>query len=294
MTIDTSTTDYQRIAATIRYLDEHYRDQPSLDELAAQQHMSTYHFQRLFRRWAGISPKRFVQYLTVEHAKQQLAESRSVLDAAYDVDLSGPGRLHDLFVNLEGVTPGEYKRQGMDLAIDYGYHSTPFGECLLAATDRGICFLTFVGDHQPGDGRMQALNTLAAQWPGALLTERSGRTQPLVDLLFPASATTGRREVNLLVKGTNFQIKVWEALLHLPQGTVCSYGDVAALIEKPGAAQAVGQAVGRNSLAYVIPCHRVIRQSGVVSDYRWGATRKKAILAWEAAMTSTESDLVAA
>lgn len=293
MTVDTSTADYQRVAETIRYLEENYRVQPTLEELAAHQHMSAYHFQRLFRRWAGISPKRFVQYLTVKHAKEQLADSQSVLDAAYDAGLSGPGRLHDLFVNLEGVTPGEYKRQGKDLAIDYGYHPTPFGECLLATTERGICMLTFIDDLHTDDGRLLALEMLESQWTGASLAENHGQTRPMVDLLFPTSPATSRREVNLFVKGTNFQIKVWEALLRLPQGTVCSYGDLATRINKPGAAQAVGQAVGRNSLAYVIPCHRVIRQSGVVSDYRWGATRKRAMIAWEAARTADE-ELIAA
>jgi AraC family transcriptional regulator of adaptative response/methylated-DNA-[protein]-cysteine methyltransferase len=281
--------DYERIAESIHFLEQNYLQHPSLDEIAARLHLSPAHFQRIFRRWAGISPKRFVQYLTLEHAKQQLADSRSVLDTAYDAGLSGPGRLHDLFVNLEAVTPGEYKSKGKGIVIDYGFHRTPFGECLLATTERGICLLTFLdagGGNLTRYGRDGAMSMLTTQWSGARLVENSSKTEPLVDQVFPHSPSTGQRSVDLLVRGSNFQIRVWEALLRMPLGTICSYGALAQRIGKPGGARAVGRAVASNSVAYVIPCHRVIRQSGVVSDYRWGSTRKKAMVAWEAAHQS--------
>ena len=292
LTMDEAAHDYARVAESIRFLEENYLAQPSLDEVAARLHLSPAHFQRIFRRWAGISPKRFLQYLTVEHAKQQLANSRSLLDTAYETGLSGPGRLHDLFVNLEAVTPGEYKRKGAGMVIDYGFHETSFGECLLATTDRGICLLTFVDDSKTAEtetvtARSAAVEMLKTQWSGARLVENPSVTEPLVDRVFPISASTGRRTVDLFVRGTNFQVKVWEALLRMPQGTVCSYGDLAQRIGRPGAARAIGRAVGSNSVAYVIPCHRVIRQSGIVSDYRWGSTRKKAMIAWEAAQSPT-------
>ena len=278
MTTTTLSTDYDRIAEAIRYLEANYRDQPSLDDLAAHLHLSPSHVQRLFRRWAGISPKRFDQYLTVEHAKQALADSRSVLDSTYDAGLSSPGRLHDLFVAVEAVTPGEYKQGGAGLCIEYGFHATPFGECLLAATDRGVCALLFVDDE-----RSTTLADLRSDWPAAELIENPSVTASYVDTIFPAESNTGQRQVTLLLKGTNFQLKVWEALLRIPAGGVSTYGDVARAIDKPGSARAVGSAVGANHIAYVIPCHRVIRSSGQLSDYRWGQTRKRAILGWEAA-----------
>jgi len=200
-----------------------------------------------------------------------------------------PGRLHDLFAYLEAVTPGEYKSKGAGIVIDYGFHSTPFGECLLATTERGICLLTFLdaaGANRTGSGRDDAMAMLATQWSGARLVENSAETEPLVDQIFPRSPATGQRSVDLLVRGANFQIRVWEALLRMPAGTVCSYGDLAQRIGKPGGARAVWSAVASNSVVFVISCHWVIRQSGVVSDYRWGSTRKKAMVAWEAAHQS--------
>lgn len=271
--------DYQRVAEAIHYLEQNYQNQPDLDDLATHLHLSPYHLQRLFTRWAGISPKRFVQFLTTEHAKQLLVDAHSVLDATYETGLSSPGRLHDLFVALEAVTPGEFKNKGVGLTIFYGRHSTPFGECLLAATERGICMLLFVDDH----GWATAVQDLQTQWQEAQLVEDATFTQPLINTIFPSETTTGHRSVNLLVKGTNFQIKVWEALLKIPAGTACSYEDVAQAIGQPSAARAVGGAVGANPIGYLIPCHRVIRKSGVIKEYRWGATRKKAILSWESA-----------
>ena len=275
--IDTSSSDYQLIAAAIAFLEANHRSQPSLEELADHLAVSPFHLQRLFKRWAGISPKRFVQFLTVEHAKQLLAESRTMLDAAYETGLSGPGRLHDLFVNVEAMTPGEFKLRGHGLTIQYGFHATPFGECLLAITERGICGLTFVG--QPG--REAELEALRGRWPAAELVENEAATAAVADKIF--APDHGREDaVRLLLAGTNFQIKVWEALLRIPPGSVSTYEDVAQWVGQPSAARAVGGAVGANAIAYLIPCHRVIRKSGVIQDYRWGSTRKKAILGWEA------------
>jgi AraC family transcriptional regulator of adaptative response/methylated-DNA-[protein]-cysteine methyltransferase len=276
-------TDYQRVAAAIHYLETNYRNQPELDDLAAHLHLSPFHLQRLFTRWAGISPKRFVQYLTAEHAKQRLNEEQSVLDAAYDAGLSGPSRLHDLLIATEAVTPGEYKSKGAGLGIRYGRHATPFGDALLAATERGVCKLAFVDD----DNWPAAIAELRTQWAGAALVEDPAYTQPLVDAIFPSEPGQGERKLTLLLKGTNFQLKVWEALLRIPQGGTASYEDVAAAIGQPTAARAVGGAVGANNIAYLIPCHRVIRKSGVIQDYHWGPTRKKAMLAWEAARYDT-------
>lgn len=281
--IDSSSSDYQLIAAAIAYLEANHRSQPSLEELASHVAVSPFHLQRLFKRWAGISPKRFVQFLTVEHAKQLLAESRTMLDAAYETGLSGPGRLHDLFINVEAMTPGEFKLRGQGLTIQYGFHDTPFGECLLASTERGICGLNFVG--QPG--REAELEALRARWPAAELVENPEATAAVVDKIFAPEHGSGDA-VHLLLAGTNFQIKVWEALLRIPPGSACTYEDVAQWVGQPSAARAVGGAVGANAIAYLIPCHRVIRKSGVIRDYRWGSTRKKAILGWEASHTMQE------
>ena len=272
-------TDYQRIAAAIAYLEQHHQEQPSLDELAAHLGLSPYHLQRIFTRWAGISPKRFLQYLTVEHAKQLLAESHSLLDVTYETGLSSPGRLHDLFVTVEALTPGEFKQGGRGLTIAYGVHDTPFGACLLATTQRGICGLSFLN----GGGPDAELAALHARWPHAHLALRPAETALALERIFDDPARADTRPVSLLLAGTNFQIRVWEALLRLPAGSVCTYEDVALAIGQPTAARAVGAAVGANHIAFLIPCHRVIRKSGLIQDYRWGATRKKAILGWEAA-----------
>ena len=281
--VDTSASDYQMIAAAIAFLEANHRSQPSLEELAAHLAISPFHLQRLFKRWAGISPKRFVQFLTVEHAKQLLAESHTMLDAAYETGLSSPGRLHDLFINVEAMTPGEFKLGGRGLTIQYGFHATPFGECLLAMTERGVCGLNFTG----AAGRDAELAALRARWPAAGLSEDQPATAAVVDSIF-APAHQGGDAVRLLLAGTNFQIKVWEALLRIPPGSACTYEDVAQWVGRPSAARAVGGAVGANAIAYLIPCHRVIRKSGVIKDYRWGSTRKKAILGWEASHSHTE------
>lgn len=308
-------TDYQRIEEAIRYLEENVRRQPSLGELAAHLNLSPYHFQRLFRRWAGISPKRFLQFLTIVYAKHLLGESRTLLETTHELGLSSSSRLHDLFVTIDGITPGEFKRKGGGTQIVYGFHASPFGECLLAMTKRGICGLFFV------DGsREDALVELERKWPAAGLHEQPQSTQTVLkqifsadpapeeeDAILPSPEAGGIRRgagdegegageggeervpsaskytLSLFLKGTNFQLKVWEALLRIPPGLVCSYQDLAIQIGKPTAARAVANAIGANPIAYLIPCHRVLRKSGLVGGYRWNPVRKKAILAWEAA-----------
>ena len=272
-------TEYLRIEKAINYLEKHFQDQPSLQELAEYLNMSPFHFQRVFKRWAGISPKRFIQFLTIDYAKKMLEQNRSVLDATYDSGLSSPGRLHDLFVTIDGVTPGEFKTKGVGIEIVYGVHSSPFGECLLAITERGICALTFTA----GKGLGEPLADLQNQWEQARLRESAQTTKPFLDQIFPSNPGDGRGSVSLFLKGTNFQIKVWEALLKIPPGFVCSYEKIAGYLGKPTAARAVGNAVAANPVAYIIPCHRVIRKIGAIGDYRHGRTRKKAMIGWEAA-----------
>jgi AraC family transcriptional regulator of adaptative response/methylated-DNA-[protein]-cysteine methyltransferase len=282
--METKAEDYRRIEKAIEFLAENYHQQPSLEEVARSVNLSEFHFQRLFRRWAGISPKRLVQFLTLEHAKQMLEESRSVLDAAYDAGLSSPSRLHDLFVTAEAMTPGEFKAKGAGLEISYGFHPSPFGECLLAVTERGICGLGFVGE----GGREQTLEDFKRRWPAAQFQENPEKTGSYIDGIFTAKKRNGAHPVKLLLMGTNFQIKVWEALLRIPPGSVACYEDLARQVGKPSAARAVGSAVGRNPISFLIPCHRAIRKMGITGDYHWGAVRKKAILAWEAARKSRE------
>jgi len=275
-----NTTDYHRIERAIRYLDTASPVRPSLDDVARHVGMSPFHFQRLFMRWAGISPKRFSQVLSLEHAKARLRDSRNLLDATWDAGLSSSSRLHDLFVNLEGVTPGEYRQAGLGLRIAAGFHDTPFGECLLATTERGICGLTFVTGT-----REAALAELADRWPGAVIEERPRETARIAHRVFAALEVRdpeGLVPLGLLVRGTNFQVKVWRALLRIPTGTVATYEDIARSIGAPRAVRAVGTAIGRNPVAWLIPCHRVIRATGALGSYRWGNERKRVMLAWEA------------
>lgn len=273
------TEDYSRIEQAIHFLEENYHRQPELREVADSVHLSEFHFQRMFRRWAGISPKRFVQYLTLEHAKKCLVGSHSVLDATYDAGLSSPGRLHDLFVNIEAMTPGEYKARGAGLSIHYGLHGSPFGDCLLAVTDRGVCGLGFVG----GAGPAQILGDFQSRWPAAHWEENALLTQPYIGRIFAGERRSANRPITLVLRGTNFQLKVWEALLKIPMGSVVPYENLAVTVCSARAARAVGSAVGRNPIAFLIPCHRVIRKGGEIGGYHWGSARKKAILAWEAA-----------
>ena len=278
--------DYLRIEKAILYLGRSFRDRPDLQAVARRVNLSEYHFQRLFRRWAGISPKRLVQFLTVEYAKQVLENSQNLLDATYDSGLSSPGRLHDLFVKVEAMTPGEFRAKGSGLRIDYGFNPRPFGECFLEVTGRGVCGLGFVNK----DGHAKLLREFKARWSGARVLENPRVTQPYVNRIFGTTAKDGNTPMTLVLKGTNFQIKVWEALLKIPMGSLTTYGDVADSIGAPGASRAVGGAVGQNPVAFLIPCHRVIRKIGVCGDYHWGAPRKKAMLAWEAAQTQASDE----
>jgi AraC family transcriptional regulator, regulatory protein of adaptative response / methylated-DNA-[protein]-cysteine methyltransferase len=275
--------DYNRIERAILFVQENYHRQPELSEVAQSVNLSEFHFQRLFRRWAGISPKRFIQFLTLEHAKRLLGESQSVLDATYDAGLSSPGRLHDLFVNIDAMTPGEFKAKGAGLRIGYGYHPNPFGECLLCVTDRGICGLGFVD----AGGRAEILRDYQSRWPEARWEENARLTRPYINRIFGGEKANGSRPITLLLQGTNFQIKVWEALLKIPMGSVVPYEDLAVKVCSARAARAVGSAVAKNPIAFLIPCHRVIRKAGGTGGYHWGAARKRAMLAWEAARTQS-------
>jgi AraC family transcriptional regulator, regulatory protein of adaptative response / methylated-DNA-[protein]-cysteine methyltransferase len=272
-------TDYARIEQALLYLERNFRRQPALKDVAESIGLSEYHFQRLFTRWVGISPKRFLQYLTKEYALRLLEQSTDVLETAYQSGLSGPGRLHDLLINTEAVTPGEYKQRGAGLTIHYGFHPTPFGECLLAITERGICHLAFVeeGDHP------RAVIELKKQWARASLVENPEATAQLVERIFAMYTGKTMPPLSLYLKGTNFQIKVWEALLQIPPGAVISYESVAAIIGMPTAARAVSNAVAHNPIPVIIPCHRVIRKMGTMGGYRYGTARKKAMLGWEMA-----------
>ncbi len=278
--------DYQVVEQAIAYLESNARRQPDLAEVAAAVHLSESHLQRLFRRWAGVSPKRFLQFLTLQHARALLDESRTVLGVAYDAGLSGPGRLHDLFVTLDAVTPGEYRRRGQGLTVRYGVHPSPFGDCLLAATDRGICRLDFVQDGDPEP----IVAALRQDWPGAQLLRDDPFTGPLAERAFSVPSS-GETPLPLYVRGTNFQVQVWQALLRIPTGRVLSYEDVAARIGRPTSSRAVGNAVGDNPVGYLIPCHRVIRKTGHFGNYGGGPLRKRAMLGWEMAAREGEGEL---
>jgi AraC family transcriptional regulator, regulatory protein of adaptative response / methylated-DNA-[protein]-cysteine methyltransferase len=290
-------SDYSRVEHAIRFLDEYRERRPSLADVAAEVGLSEFHFQRIFTRWAGISPKRFLQFQTLAHARALLRDSHSVLDATYDAGLSGPARLHDLLVTIDAVTPGEVRRLGAGLTIEYGIHPTAFGDALLALTERGVCALFFV-DAGAG-GRAGAMRQLEAQWPGALLRANPEATEPVVRRIFARSESPENRVADpttlrvgaplpLLVRGTNFQVKVWEALLRVPEGAVIAYEALAGAVGAPGATRAVASAVARNPVAYLIPCHRVIRKTGAFGEYRWGSARKRAMLGWEAARGADE------
>ncbi len=271
-------SDYARIADAIRFIASQVARQPTLDEIAAHVHLSPFHFQRLFSRWAGVTPKRYLQVLTLERAKALLQESRPLLEVADTLGLSSGSRLYDHFVQLEAVTPGEYKLRGAGLVIDHGVHDTPFGQAFIALTPRGLCNFSFLDDQAP----QAPLTTLAQSWPEAELREAPSRTQSVIHTMFNGSKAPDR-PLSLHVSGTNFQISVWRALLAIPPAKVVSYAQVASAVGNPKAARAVGLAVGANPVALMIPCHRVIQQNGKLGGYHWGETRKQAIHAWEAA-----------
>ncbi len=269
---------YKIVENAIEYLERNFRRQPNLDEIAASVNLSKFHFQRLFKRWAGVTPNQFLRYLTVEYAKSRLRESQSVFDASQDAGLSSASRLHDLFVTFEAMTPGEYKQLGKGLDIRFAFLPTPFGECLLAATERGICALQFP-THQDHEANILELKR---EWPQAEFVEDRLGMAPVIQRIFAPLRVDEPRKLHLLLKGSNFQIHVWRALLAIPSGAIVTYQDVAAHISNPSAARAVGNAVAHNPISYIIPCHRVIRKVGEIHNYRWGAARKKAMLGWEA------------
>lgn len=276
---------YEQMAAAIAFISKHHLEQPDLEAIAAHVHLSKHHFQRLFTRWTGVSPKRFLQYVTVEYAKANIAKTRSVMALTNKVGLSSPGRLHDLFVSLEAMSPGEYKAGGEGLQIFCGIHQTPFGRCLIARTARGICNLCFLNgaDESPKQIVERYLRT---EWPSAELIFDLDKTQEICNRIFALTSKTlaAKEEIPLAIhlKGTNFQIQVWRALLRIPFGGNVTYRGIAEAIDKPTAARAVGTAVGRNPVGYLIPCHRVIRASGELGGYRWGEDRKGAMIGWEA------------
>lgn len=288
---------YQKVAKAIEYIAERQQQQPSLSEIAEHVGLSNFHFQRVFSDWVGLSPKQYLQYLTKEKAKEAL-QANTVLDAAYSLGLSGGGRLHDLMVSCEAMAPGEYKRQGKDLVIEYGFHSSPFGSCLIAVTKRGVCAIAFYDDESKCDedskGEVEQAFLLA--WERASVVLNDKKTAEYADIIFGAAKLPLQhqkclekpRTLKLLIKGTDFQIKVWEALLAIPQGALVCYQDLADHIDAPKSVRAVASAIARNNIAYLIPCHRVIRQNGDFSQYRWGLTRKKALIAWEASTLQVE------
>jgi AraC family transcriptional regulator of adaptative response/methylated-DNA-[protein]-cysteine methyltransferase len=276
----TQSPDYAHIRRAIAYLTRSWTAQPSLEDLAAHLELSPAHCQKLFKRWCGLSPKEFVQAITVEHARGLLEGSSSVLDAAYQVGLSGSSRLHDLFVSHEAMTPGDYKRRGEGLEMAYGFHASPFGEALMIATERGVAGLAFV-DEDKGQTRAEALADMTQRWPRARFVEAADKTAKLARQVFNPAAWSKDRPIRLIMIGTDFEVRVWETLLKIPMGRAVSYTDIARHLGQPTASRAVGSAVGRNPISFVVPCHRVLRGDGSLGGYHWGLTRKRALIGWE-------------
>jgi len=278
---DQSQRDYQRIEQALHYLAANYQAQPDLHELASSVDLSEAHFQKLFKKWAGVSPKQFLQYLTLEHARQCLSDNMSVLESAYDSGLAAPARLNELFVRIESITPAEFKNKGEGIEIDYGFHASPFGRCLIGVSDRGVTGIEF------SENQEQALRAMKQRLPAAAYAHHSQRTSPYIDLIFGVHKENKRpRELSLLLRGTAFQLKVWEALLRIPAGARVSYRQLAELVDQPTASRAVGTAVGKNPIAVLIPCHRVIREDGMLGGYHWGLERKLALLGVESIQRS--------
>lgn len=269
-------SDYQRIEKAISYISTHFREQPDLDEVAKQVHVSPFHFQRMFKEWAGVSPKKFLQYISVEHAKSLLREKRPLSDVSFETGLSGTGRLHDLFIQIEGMTPGEYKNGGELLRINYSFAETPFGHVIVASTAKGICHLAFADDET------DALKELKSRFPHAAYHQVVDTIQQNALFIFTQD-WKDLSAIKLHLKGTAFQLKVWEALLQVPPGRLTTYSSLAASVGNEKASRAVGSAVGDNPVAFLIPCHRVIKSTGIIGQYHWGSTRKTAIIGWESA-----------
>ena len=279
--IDTPSTparDYEMVKATLAFIHENWREQPSLETIAEQTKLSPAHLQRLFTRWAGLSPKAFLQAVTLDHARGLLRDSASILDTAYEVGLSGPGRLHDLFVTHEGMTPGTFKARGKGLTLRYGFHDCPFGRALVMIADQGLAGLAFADD---GEERA-ALDDMTSRWPEADYVEDWLATKPFADRIFKPENWRPDQPLRVVMIGSDFEIRVWETLLRIPLGRRSTYSDIANHLGKPNAARAVGSAVGRNPISFVVPCHRVLGKSGGLCGYHWGLTRKRAILGWEA------------
>lgn len=277
--VSQQSNDYQRVERAINYIEQNFKQQPTLDQMARSVHLSKFHFNRIFKRWAGISPNRFLQFLTLDYTKEQLAAARSLLSTALSAGLSGPSRLHDLFVTFEAMTPGQFKQMGEGLQITYGFSHCPFGEVMIATTQRGICRISFLEKEH----RSHVINRLCSNWPRAEFTENQDHIHAIVRQIFGRRNADTPRPLHLHVKGTNFQVNVWQALLAIPFGRLVSYQDIATGLGKPNAVRAVASAVAVNPAAYLIPCHRVIAKTGKIHKYRWGDTRKKAMIAWEAA-----------
>jgi AraC family transcriptional regulator of adaptative response/methylated-DNA-[protein]-cysteine methyltransferase len=268
--------DYATVRRAIEFLSTRWRDQPSIEEVAAEVGLSPSHFQHVFRRWAGLTPKAFLQAITIERARELLRSSASVLDAAYDVGLSGPSRLHDLFVTHEALTPGDYRRD--DLVLRYGFHPSPFGEAIVVSAPRGMAGLGFVDE----GGRAAALADMTRRWPRATFVEDGAATAPLAARAFDPALWRPDRPLRVVMIGTDFEVRVWETLLSVPMGRATTYSDIAARLGRPKAARAVGAAVGKNPISFVVPCHRVLGRSGALTGYHWGLVRKQAIIGWEA------------
>lgn len=269
--------NYNRIAEAISFIQNNFKEQPDLDVVAQKVHLSPFHFQRLFTEWAGTSPKKFLQYTSVEYAKKRLKENQaSLFNTAFDTGLSGAGRLHDLFMNIEGMSPAEYKNAGKNLTINYSFAASTFGNILVASTPKGICYMAFF------EAKEKALSLLHHLFPNAVFSQKSDGYQQQGLFIFQQD-WSNLNQIKLHLKGTNFQIKVWETLLKIPMGQLQTYGNIAEQIKSPKAARAVGTAIGNNPVAFLIPCHRVIQSTGALGGYMWGTTRKTAIIGWEAA-----------
>lgn len=271
--------NYDRIAQAIEYIKNNFKAQPNLEDVAAKVHLSPFHFQRLFSEWAGTTPKKFLQYISIEHAKKLLAQKQVTLfEAAFETGLSGTARLHDLFVNIKGMTPAEYKNGGKNLSINFSFAQSPFGNLIVASTEKGVCYMAF------NDDEACAINDLKQRFPFAHFQQKLDWNQQNALLIF-SSDWSKLPEVKLHLKGTDFQLKVWETLLKIPMGKLSTYGNIAEQIGNTNASRAVGSAIGSNPVAFLIPCHRVIQSSGKLGGYMWGETRKTAIIAWESAKT---------
>jgi AraC family transcriptional regulator of adaptative response/methylated-DNA-[protein]-cysteine methyltransferase len=275
-------TDYERIEKAIVYLKENFKQQPELEDVAKQVYISPFHFQRLFKDWAGVSPKKFLQFISVEYAKGLLKQKLSLSDTSFETGLSGTGRLHDLFISIEGMTPGEFKNGGSDLQINYSFAETPFGNIIIASTQKGICHLSFVEKQEQGIQHLQHF------FPNANIQQKTDLLQQKA-LKFFSGDWHDLEKIKLHLKATPFQVKVWNALLHIPFGQVSTYNSIASQINNPNASQAVGTAIGSNPVAFIIPCHRVIKANGITGDYHWGRHRKTAMLGWEAAKISSDN-----